>query len=68
MTYGEITQRFKAQLPGMKITDIRPADGIASLYVWMDNSPVNLIARYDEETDTFSIETTREGWTIPGKI
>lgn len=61
--YGEIIQKFREQLPGIKIDDVRPYKEM-SVHIWLANSPVNLLAQYKEETDTFYIATTKEEWNI----
>lgn len=62
MTIGDVITRFKEQFHGLKIEDVRPyKDG---LYFWIDSSQTNIFAKYNEETDLFSVQTTRDDWKI----
>lgn len=62
MTIGDVITRFKGQFSGLKIEDVRPyKDG---LYFWIADSQTNIIAKYNQETDTFSVFTTKENWNI----
>lgn len=62
MTVGDVISKFKEQFPGLKIEALRPyKDG---LYFWIDSSPTNIVAKYIQETDTFSLYTTRNDWEI----
>lgn len=62
MTYGEIKQKFDEQFPGLKISDYRPdKDGI---YLWVEDSPINISAQYNQEADTFTLRTTHEEWGL----
>lgn len=62
MYIGNVIKRFKEQFPGLKIEDVRPyKDG---LYFWIGGSQTNIFAKYNEETDSFSVQTTRDDWKI----
>lgn len=62
MTYGEIKKKFDEQFPGLIVSDYRPDE--RGIYLWIKNSPVNVIAEYDQETDTFFLRTTRDEWNL----
>ena len=62
MTYGEIKKKFDEQFPGLIVSDYRPDE--RGIYFWIKNSPVNVIAEYNQETDTFFLRTTRDEWNL----
>lgn len=66
ITYRDIITYFESQFPGLKIYDYRPTEGQYSIYVWLKETDVNLIATYHPETDTFTVKTTREKWSLIG--
>lgn len=63
LTFGDIMVAFHIQFPGLKVDDIRP-NGMNQIYVWIKNSPTNIIATYIPEEDTFKVESTRKEWGL----
>lgn len=63
LTFGEIIHAFYQQFPGLKINDLRP-NGPDQLYIWVQDSPTNIIATYIPESQTFIVKTTKEEWEI----
>lgn len=62
MTVGDVIAKFQEQFPGLRIEDVRPyKDG---LYFWINGSQTNIVAKYIQETDTFSLYTTRNDFEI----
>lgn len=65
LTFGNIIHIFYEQFPGLDVNDMQP-NGPNQLYIWLKKSPINLIATYRPDTDTFIMETTHDGWMIGG--
>ena len=63
LTWGDIMRAFGEQFPGLITDNMRP-NAPNQLYVWVRNSPTNIIATYHPGKRTFSIDTTYEGWKI----
>lgn len=64
ITYGDIMSRFNKQFRGLLVDDMRPDRDAYTLYVWLKESDVNLIAKYNPESDTFTVTTTRKEWNL----
>jgi hypothetical protein len=63
LTYGNLMTIFGKQFPGLEVDDIRP-NGRYELYVWIKNSPTNLIATYYPKEKIFRVKATYEDWPL----
>jgi hypothetical protein len=63
ITYGQIMRSFAEQFPGLKINDMRP-NGPYQIYVWICDSPTNIIATFNPDSKTFIIVTTYKAWGL----
>ena len=63
VTWSDIIRIFHEQFPGLQTEDMRP-NAKNQLYIWIKNSPTNLIATYHPNKKTFSLDTTYEPWKV----
>jgi len=66
LTYGDIVKFFFEQFPGIDANDVRP-NGQYQIYVWLNQTDVNLIATYKPDMGVFHVETTYEKWKLLDK-
>lgn len=62
MTYDDVKMEFAIQFPGLHTEEIRPLNPCV-LFIRMRHKP-NLVATYNEEENTFCVETTNQDWLI----
>lgn len=62
-TWGDLMDKFRNQFPELKTYDWRP-NNPHELYIWLEDSPDNIIATFNPETDTFQTRRTNEDWNM----